>query len=98
MPVAKISVTVDAEELRRARADLAERGLSLSAVISQLLREHNKERERQRAADELIATFKPEERATPAEMDALVELWSTPHRPPRRRRAKSAKRVKRLKR
>jgi hypothetical protein len=71
----KISVTIGREELAHAKRLASHLGLSLSSFISDAVRERIREQARREAAQEVLATFSPEERATPAEARALLQLW-----------------------
>ncbi len=71
----KISVTIGRDELAHAKRLASHLGLSLSGFISDAVRERIREQARREAADEVRATFSSEDRATPAEARALLELW-----------------------
>lgn len=77
----KISITIGRNELRRAKKVAAHEGFSLSTFISRAVRESLEERERRDAALELIATFPPEDRATPEEVAAFLESWGMSESP-----------------
>ncbi len=69
----KISVSIDKEKLRRAKAQAKEEGLSLSAVLSRGLEQVLDARARLDAALEL---YGPEGWPTAEERRAVVESWS----------------------
>jgi hypothetical protein len=84
----KISVSVGADTLKRAKLLARRNGVSLSRVITEALVLLAEEEERRAAARELVASFPPEARATKAEREAMRKQWSTPHRAaPKGRRA-----------
>jgi len=86
----KISVTIERNELASAKRLAADLGLSLSSFISDAVRERVREEARREAARKVVANYAFEERASPEEAGALLELWSTPSGPPlKRRRDKS---------
>jgi hypothetical protein len=72
----KISITLGREELRGAKRLASELGLSLSTFVNDAVKHRLAARSRQRAGFEVIATFAPDERATPQEMEALLALWN----------------------
>ncbi len=72
----KISVAMGRDELTLARAAANEEGVSLSAYVTQAVRERLDERRRMEAAREVLATFAPEDFPTAAEQRALVNLWT----------------------
>ena len=74
----KISVTIERNELASAKRLAADLGLSLSSFISDAVRDRVREETRREAARKVVATFALEERASPEEARALLELWSTP--------------------
>jgi hypothetical protein len=80
----KISITLGREELRSARAWAARRRLSLSTFITRAVRARIEEEKRREAAEAVLATFAPEDRATPEEQVALLEQWGA--KPPKRAR------------
>ena len=82
---AKISVTIERNELASAKRLAADLGLSLSSFISDAVRERVREEARREAARKVIASFALEERASPEEARALLELWSTTSVQPRKR-------------
>ena len=63
----KISVAMGRDELRLAKTAAREEGVSLSAYVTHAVRERLEERRRMEAAHEVLATFAPEEHATPEE-------------------------------
>ncbi|HZS42550.1 MAG TPA: hypothetical protein VFF06_37225 [Polyangia bacterium] len=75
----KKSYTIDRAELRWLSAFAKRKRMSASSVVSRairLLREEEAAREaRERAAREFLATYAPEEHATPAERKALLKKW-----------------------
>lgn len=71
----KISVTIGRDELAHAKRLASHLGLSLSGFITDAVRERIREQARREAAEEVLATFAPEDRATPAEARALLQLW-----------------------
>lgn len=75
---AKISITVGKEELRRARRLADKLGVSLSGFITQAVRDQLEVEARRAAAQEVLAGWSPEERATPAEMAELLARWREP--------------------
>jgi hypothetical protein len=78
----KISVTIQRTELASAKRLAAGLGLSLSGFISDAVRQRVREEARRKAARKVVASFAPEERASPEEARALLELWSTPRAQP----------------
>jgi hypothetical protein len=72
----KVSITIARRELRDAKRLASRLGLSLSAFISDAVRERVAEQERREAGQAVLASFPPEDRATPAETAALLERWS----------------------
>ena len=94
----KISVTIARGDLRHARRLAARLGLSLSSFISDAVRERVLEQERREAAQAVLASFPADDRATAAEMAALLERWGAPARvtvpaapPPRTRTPRARK-------
>lgn len=72
----KISVTIGKTELSHAKR-LADRlGLSLSGFLTDALKERIREQERREAAQQVLRTFAPEDRASPEEARALLKQWS----------------------
>jgi hypothetical protein len=72
----KISVTIGRTELGDAKRLADHLGLSLSGFITEALKERIQEQARRDAAQEVLATFAPEERATAAEASALLARWA----------------------
>jgi hypothetical protein len=72
----KISVTIGKTELSRAKRLAEQLGLSLSGFITDAVRERIQEQARRDAALEVLATFAPEDRASPADAAALLERWA----------------------
>jgi hypothetical protein len=90
----KISLTIGRAELGQAKRVASRLGISLSGFITDAVRVRIREQERRDAALEVVATFEPEERATPAEARALLEQWSAtaPRAPNSRSSAKKSRR------
>lgn len=87
----KISVTIGRKELGHAKRLATRLGVSLSGFITDALRERVREQERREAALQVVARFSPEERASPAEAQALLEQWAAPATAaPKRRRSRGA--------
>lgn len=74
----KISITIGRRELRDARRLAARQGASLSTFISGAVRDRVEQQARREAAEAVLAGFGPEDRATPAEMEALLARWAAP--------------------
>jgi len=74
----KISVTIGRKELGHAKRLASRQGVSLSGFITEAVRERVREQERREAAMEVLASFSPEDRATPAEAQALLDRWAPP--------------------
>jgi hypothetical protein len=72
----KISVTIGSTELGQAKRLADHLGLSLSSFITDAVRERIQEQARRDAALEVLATFAAEDRASPAEIGALLERWA----------------------
>lgn len=72
----KISITLGREELRGAKRLASQLGLSLSTFVNDAVKHRLAARARQQAGFEVLATFAPEERATPNEMETLLTLWN----------------------
>jgi hypothetical protein len=86
----KISVAMGLPELRLAKTAAKAEGMSLSAFVTQAVRRQLEERERLEAGRAIVATFAPEELATPEEQRELLALWNrtaSPKKRPARRRA-----------
>jgi hypothetical protein len=90
----KISVTIDRVELAHAKRLAAHLGLSLSGFITDAVRERIRAQARREAAREVVAAFSAEDRASPEEARALLELWGLA-RPATKRRAKQTPRARR---
>jgi hypothetical protein len=73
----KISVTIGRAELGQAKRLADHLGLSLSSFITDAVRERIQEQARRDAALEVLATFAAEDRASPAEVRALLERWAS---------------------
>lgn len=72
----KISVTIGRSELGHAKRLASKLGVSLSGFITDAVRERVREQERREAVLEVLASFSPEDRATPAEARELLERWA----------------------
>ena len=72
----KISVAMGVSELRLAKTAAEHEGLSLSAFVTQAVRERLEERERIEAAREVLAGFLPHEIPTAEQQRALVAFWN----------------------
>lgn len=83
----KISVAMGREELRLAKTAAREAGVSLSAFVTEAVRDRLAEKLRREAAREVLATFERDDLPTPERQRELLELWSMPPSlsPPRRR-------------
>ena len=85
----KVSVAIGREELRLARRAAEAAGMSLSAFVTSAVRSRVAEQRRLEAARQLLATFDPEDFATPEREAELLALWSRPRtKPPTKRRSK----------
>jgi hypothetical protein len=71
----KISITLGRDELRGAKRLAAQLGLSLSTFVSDAVKRRLEAQARAEAGLEVLRTFPPEDRATPAEMRALLAHW-----------------------
>lgn len=84
----KISISLGAEVLRRAKVLAKHNGVTLSRVFSDALALLVAEEERRAAARELIDSYPPGARVSAARREALRKQWATPHEPaPKKRRA-----------
>jgi hypothetical protein len=86
----KISITLGREELRGAKRLASQLGLSLSTFVNDAVKHRLAAQARRRAGLDVIATFAPEERATPEETHAFLALWNeapSRYRSPRSRRS-----------
>jgi hypothetical protein len=81
----KVSVTIGRTELAHAKRVASRLGLSLSTFITEAVRNRVEEQARREAALAVLATFGPEDRASPAEMRALLEQWGERKRSPQRK-------------
>ena len=85
----KISITMGKEELRRAKTLAQSNGVSLSAIVTQAMRDYLAEQERRQAADEILASYREHDWPNEKEQAALAALWFAPRaaktRPKRRR-------------
>jgi hypothetical protein len=84
----KISVAMGRDELRLAKTAAEQEGLSLSAYVTRAVRDRLEERRRLAAAREILATFSPEELASPEEQRKLLGLWNGRQALPKRRSEK----------
>jgi hypothetical protein len=71
----KVSVTLGRDELAHAKRLASHLGLSLSSFVNDAIRDRIRDEARREAARELVASFAPEERATPEEAHALLAHW-----------------------
>lgn len=81
----KISVTLGREELRGAKRIASRLGLSLSTFITDAVRSRIEQQARLEAGLAVLATFEPADRATPEEMQALLDRWTAPPGRPRKK-------------
>lgn len=72
----KISVTIGRRELGHAKRLASKLGVSLSGFITDAVRERVDEQERREAALEILESFGPEDRASPAEALELLDRWA----------------------
>ena len=92
----KISVSIGHDELRHARKLASRLGLSLSTFISDAVRRRIADQERRDAAQAVLATFPPEDRASPKEMRDLLLRWGVaPIEPIRGRAARKTRSTRR---
>jgi hypothetical protein len=89
----KISVAMGREELRLARTAAREAGVSLSAFVTEAVRDRLTEKRRREAALDVLATFDREDFPTAARERELLALWSSPREVTTPRKA-SARRTK----
>jgi hypothetical protein len=75
----KISVSVGADALKRAKLLASRNGVSLSRLVTEAIEMLAEEEERRAVARELAASFPSEARATKTEKEALRKQWATPH-------------------
>ena len=103
----KISVAMGRDELRMAKAAAREAGVSLSAFVTEAVRDRLTEKRRREAAAEVLAMFDREDLPTSERERELLELWAAPRevtptlRPRRKstlRRARTLSPVKPVKR
>jgi hypothetical protein len=87
----KISVAMGREELRLAKTAAREAGVSLSAFVTEAVRDRLTEKRRREAAQAVLATFDREDFPTHERERELLELWSTHARPRRRSSATKAR-------
>jgi len=71
----KISVSIGRDELRHAKRLASRLGLSLSTFVTDAVRRRIADQERLEAANAVLATFAPEDRASPEEMRELLARW-----------------------
>jgi len=83
----KVSVSMDKEKLRRAKAQAKEEGVSLSAVLSRGLEQVLDARARLEAALEL---YGPDGWPTAEERRKIVESWTARATKPRAKRSSKA--------
>jgi hypothetical protein len=88
----KISVALGRDELQFARMAAEQDGVSLSAFVTGAVRAQIAERRRREAARQVLATFEPEDFATPEEQRALLALWASPRVASTRRRLRRRRR------
>jgi hypothetical protein len=84
----KISVTIGRTELGYAKRLASRLGVSLSGFITDAVRQRVLDQQRREAALEVLASFSPHDRATPAEARELLERWA-PLRPVTAKRNRS---------
>lgn len=72
----KISVAMGREELRLAKTAAREAGVSLSAFVTDAVRDRLTEKRRMEAAREVLAMFDREDLPTPERERELLESWS----------------------
>ncbi len=75
---AKISVAMGREELRLAKIAAREAGVSLSAFVTEAVRDRLTEKRRREAAREVLAMFDREDFPTTERERELLELWASP--------------------
>jgi hypothetical protein len=88
----KISVALGRDELRLARTAAEQDGVSLSAFVTGAVRARIEERRRKEAAQQVLATFDPEDFPTPEEERELLALWTAPRTVPTRARPRRRRR------
>lgn len=88
MAVEKTSIALPREDLVAARRAADAEGLSLSAFLVKLVREHVARQSRFEAMDRFVKTYAPKHRLTPRAKAAIEAEWEAPLEPirPRRRR------------
>lgn len=91
----KISVTLGRDELRGAKRLASRLGLSLSTLITDAVRRRIEDQARHEAGLEVLSAFDAEDRASPEEMEALLELWKKPARAPSRVKRRTRRRTTR---
>ena len=80
MRTTKISIAIDKQQLRRARAVAKAEGLSLSAYIARALVVQLAEQRRIEAARELVSSWGVESEPTVDERDAFLAQMARPRR------------------
>jgi hypothetical protein len=75
----RISVSVGADTLKRAKLIARRNGITLSRLVTDAIVLFAEEEDRRAAARELVASFPREARVTKGESEALRKQWSTPH-------------------
>jgi hypothetical protein len=73
----KISVSIGRTELRQAKRLASRLGVSMSMFVTEALRQRILEQQRREAAQAVLGSFDPEDRASPQEMADLVARWGT---------------------
>ena len=71
----KVSMSLDAIDLKFIRRVAKRENVSVSALVSQAIRAFRVEEERRQALAKLLSELQPDERVTEEEMDALEEQW-----------------------
>lgn len=74
----KISVAMGREELRLAKTAAREAGVSLSAFVTEAVRDRLTEKRRREAALDVLAMFDRADLPSPERERELLELWSAP--------------------
>jgi len=89
MATLKTSIALSREELSVAKKAAEAQGLSLSAFLSSLVREHAAQEARFEAMDHYLQRFAPRFRLSERARAAVEAEWSAPLKPirPKRRRA-----------
>lgn len=71
----KVSISLDAKELRWVKAHAKRARVSVSSLLSEAVRTYREESARRAAQDEFLADLEPSERATPEEMEEIRAQW-----------------------